>query len=315
MKHRPSYYIKAIAATAALGLGTIISGAEAAPLNSWVGTWENSSSTGLQQVRVTKRGSQLFLSAEGKCTPTNCKWGTVPAIAFSPSGGTTAASDTDIIMAAFSPGFATKTVILSGLSRGSISVRTLTDFTDASGRNDYTKVVRLRKKRRVARTDPPVLATRPDLPFQEDCISFNPANVSVGKRNNRWKLLQGSMWMLDAGNKKSEMDRAKQIVQHYSMNKQCFVGRGNPSLSYWLRGGNAPTGALPGEDCVGINPARLGIKPVNGKFTITSNGTHYAFFTPTRAEATKVIQTIRHYGFTKSCFVGRPGASMKYLRK
>jgi len=121
--------------------------------------------------------------------------------------------------------------------------------------------------------------------------------------------------MLDAGPNKNELDRAKQIVQRYSMNKQCFVGRPNPSLRYWLADNKSPSGGMPGEDCVSINPNGLTISKSGNLYRVISNGNHSAFAAPSEAEAKEIIAVTKYYGFTKSCFVGRPDPSMAYLRK
>lgn len=121
--------------------------------------------------------------------------------------------------------------------------------------------------------------------------------------------------MLDAGANKSEMAQAKSIIQFYGTNQQCFVGRPDRSLSYWLIDDAAPSGSYSGEDCVGIDPNNLVVELHNGNHTVVSEGNHWAFAAPSHAEAEKVIAVIKNYGFTKSCYVGRPGPPMAYLRK
>ena len=301
---------KSIMVGAAAAASVSIVSAHAAPLNQWIGTWENPSS-GIVSVTVTNAGGNLKLSAKGQCTPNPCDWGKVSATAYSPSAGTATTSNTQGIMATFNAGFATKTLILEGLSRDRVRVRVFTEFTDGSSRNNYIQRASLRRKKLTLA--PGVVAVA--KPFREDCIKFNPNSVSVANPNGSWKLVQGNMWMLDAGPNKSEMNKAKRIVQRYRLDKQCFVGRPNASLHYWLANERAPAGAMSGEDCVSINPNALTVQNSGSHFTIVSNGNHFAFTAPTQAEANKVISVIRYYGFTKSCFVGRPGPSMSYLRK
>jgi len=99
------------------------------------------------------------------------------------------------------------------------------------------------------------------------------------------------------------------------MNRSCFVGRPNPSFQYMLVGKKAPAGALPGEDCVSFNPRTATVKQAQGSWKIVDGG-HWMFdFGNNEKEARKVLAIIRKYGFTKSCFVGRPGPSFLYLRK
>ncbi len=285
------------------------------PLNQWAGEWLNETGA-LESLYITNKAGNLSVSVKGQCTPNPCDWGSAPAIAYANSAGTDPASNTDAIIATFNQGFATKTVVLDGRAGKTLRAHVYTHFTDGSGRHDYVTHASMKQRPLLARPLPGgVIAPIPLKPFKDDCISFDPNAVSVAKRNGSWKLVQGSMWMLDAGQKKSEMNRARTIIQHYGVNKQCFVGRPDASLEYWLKDDAAPAGAIAGEDCVSVNPGNLSIRNNGGRFTILSNGNHAAFSAPSEEEARTVINVIKYYGFTKSCFVGRPGPSMRYLRK
>jgi hypothetical protein len=312
----------AAALPAALGI------AGASPLSQWIGTWENRSAD-IVSVTVAESGGALTVSVQGKCTPNPCEWGSAPATAYSGSAGVQPASDAEAIVASFSQGFANRVVVLDGQAGNNLRVHVYTDFIDGSGRADYVQRASLTRRRLVI--DPRVIApgagvvlpgvagpgvVRPAKTFTEDCISFNPAAISVANpTGSSWKVVQGSMWMLDAGPNRAEMETAKAIIQRYGMNRQCFVGRPGPSLEYWLIDDNAPSGSYPGEDCVSINPSSLFVQPNGGAFTVVSEGNHWAFSAPTQAEAEQIIAVVRYYGFTQSCYVGRPGPSMSYLRK
>jgi hypothetical protein len=149
----------------------------------------------------------------------------------------------------------------------------------------------------------------------EDCVSFNPATSAVQQVNGRWKIVDGSHWVFDFGNKEIEARRAFDIIRHYGMNRSCFVGRPDPSFTYLLVSGNAPAGAMSGEDCVGFNPANVAVQQVNGRWKIV-DGSHWMFdFGGNKTEAEQSLQLIKKHGFNHSCFVGRPDPSFSYLRK
>ena len=77
----------------------------------------------------------------------------------------------------------------------------------------------------------------------------------------------------------------------------------------------APRGAMKGEDCVGFNPKSATVKKVNNRWKIV-DGNHMMFdFGTNLGEAKQSLSIIKHHGFTRSCFVGRPGPSFTYLRK
>lgn len=68
----------------------------------------------------------------------------------------------------------------------------------------------------------------------QDCISFNPASVQTQHVGGAWKVVSGAMWMLDYGSNHAAADQAVATIQNYSLNRQCFVARPNPPMSYWL---------------------------------------------------------------------------------
>ncbi|MEM7553758.1 MAG: hypothetical protein AAF378_06600 [Cyanobacteria bacterium P01_A01_bin.84] len=161
-----------------------------------------------------------------------------------------------------------------------------------------------------------VVLSKTSVNFKEDCISFNPKNISVRRINGRWKIVEGqSHWMFDFGNKRNEAIRSLRTIKAYGMNKSCFVGRPNPSFQYLLTNNRAPSGAIKSEDCIRFNPNRATVKNINGRWTIVDRN-HLMFnFGSKKVEAVKSLKVIKKYKFTRSCFVGRPGPSFKYLTR
>jgi hypothetical protein len=151
--------------------------------------------------------------------------------------------------------------------------------------------------------------------FTEDCIPFNPSLVQAKKINNRWKVVQGSMWMLDFGSSQANANKAVKIIKHYKMDRQCFVGRPNAPMQYYTVGGKAPQGAFGGEDCIPFNPNNVQAKKINNHWKVV-DGSHWILdFDKKEAEAKIAVKIIKYYGFKYICFVGRPNAPMMYFRK
>ena len=76
----------------------------------------------------------------------------------------------------------------------------------------------------------------PNGPFAgEDCILFNPNNVRARLLRGRWKVTEGSMWMLDFGKSEDNARRAVWIIEKYGFRYQCFVGRPNAPMMYFRR--------------------------------------------------------------------------------
>jgi hypothetical protein len=160
----------------------------------------------------------------------------------------------------------------------------------------------------------PNVVTQPSV-GKEDCISFNPATTTAQQIQGSWKVVDGSNWLFDFGTNAGDAKKALAIIQKYRMNQSCFVGRPNPSFQYMLVSGNAPVGALGGEDCISFNPATTTVQQIQGSWKIV-DGNHWMFdFGANKAEADQSLAIIKKYGFTHSCFVGRTGAKFTYLRK
>jgi len=149
----------------------------------------------------------------------------------------------------------------------------------------------------------------------EDCIQFHPKNCRVEWINPSYKVVDGTMWLLDFGSNKDEAYKALEIIQHYKLNSQCFVGRPFPSMEYWLVNGTAPLGNLPGEDCISFNPANIQVSYVGGDYRIVDGSLRLLDFGKNKAEAMEAYNIIKKYSFSEICYVGRPQPSMTYFKK
>jgi len=150
---------------------------------------------------------------------------------------------------------------------------------------------------------------------QEDCVTFNPKTIRVKRISNDWKIVDGNHWLFSFQAKEGEARKAHAIIRRYRADHSCFVGRPDPSLTYLLVGDHAPSGRIPGEDCVRFNPASATVKKISGSWKIV-DGNHWLFdFKAKRTEAQTALAIIKKHGFTRSCFVGRPHPSFSYLRR
>lgn len=150
--------------------------------------------------------------------------------------------------------------------------------------------------------------------IQEDCIRFEPHNLQVEQEGNNYFLLDGGMSLIAFDNHE-EAEISKEVMLRYHLNQQCFVGRPNASFKYFLTDGQAPTGDMGNEDCLGFNPNNISVKNVQGRWKIV-DGDHWLFdFGNSEQEARQAFAIIKKYGFTKTCFVGRPNPEMQYLRR
>jgi hypothetical protein len=160
----------------------------------------------------------------------------------------------------------------------------------------------------------PSVATSDPAVADEDCVSLNPETTKAASVRDSWKLVDGNHWILDFGNKRQDAEKAEAIVKYYKLSRYCFARRPKPSFVYWLVGDQSAVGSMPGEDCVSFNPDTVGASFVNGAWKVV-DGSHWMFELPNQRDAQRAVQAIKRYGFRRSCFVGRPGPSMSYLRK
>lgn len=207
-------------------------------------------------------------------------------------------------------------VVIDGLPNGDYTLQSTTNAKHVAGEECYgdnTIWTGLRiTGNSVAEIDPPYIPS--------DCIPFNRANVAAMQIGGRWKVVEGgSHWMLDTGSSQWEAQRAVEIVNHYKLANMCFVGRPrcgsiNP-LMYWLNDrGRAPSGSLPGEDCISFDRDHLAVVEIGGRWKVVE-GTHWLLdFGPGEGNARAALHFIRKHRFDQVCYVGRPDPSMTYFK-
>jgi hypothetical protein len=153
----------------------------------------------------------------------------------------------------------------------------------------------------------------PTASVDEDCIRFDGSNLEVRRDDDGYLLTDGRSRMMMFDNR-SEALRAKQTLDAYDLNQQCFVGRPDPAMRYFLSNGSAPSGAREDEDCISFNPARLTLKREGSRYLIQSNRSRMKMV-DSKSEGEKIIAVIKKHGFTNTCYIGRPDPSMTYYRK
>ena len=150
--------------------------------------------------------------------------------------------------------------------------------------------------------------------LKEDCISHDLSKVKVIRDGSNWTITDGRSLMF-AFKDKDEADRSLEIIKHYKMDKSCYVGRPNPNFRYMLVNNKSPENGIADEDCIGFNLNNIEVKKIGERYKIVE-GYHYIFdFEDKKDEADKSLAIIKKYGFTQTCYVGRPDPDFSYLRK
>jgi len=165
---------------------------------------------------------------------------------------------------------------------------------------------------------PPIVVTLPvvTLPAAvEDCTAFRSDKVKVKFRSGGWALVDGDKVVLNFGDNAFSALKALQVIKHYDMNAQCFIGRADGGMQYFKTKKGVPSGSYLGEDAIEFDPDRLEVKSVDGRWKVVQDSMALLDFKASEANARLALETIKRNGFRYQCFVGRPDAPMMYFRK
>ena len=70
---------------------------------------------------------------------------------------------------------------------------------------------------------------------KEDCVPFNPKTINATKKGKKWYLMDGNYSLFSFGNKEHEARGAVEVIKRHRFTRSCFVGRPDPSFSYFRR--------------------------------------------------------------------------------
>jgi hypothetical protein len=109
-----------------------------ASLAQFAGDWTNvdTNTGGITTLSIGISGASANVQAWGKCHPTDCDWGTVPAFAFAPDVSSDLASQAQALVAIFDSGFSETTLFIKPQGNR-LWVQSYTRFKDNSGRSNY----------------------------------------------------------------------------------------------------------------------------------------------------------------------------------
>jgi hypothetical protein len=148
----------------------------------------------------------------------------------------------------------------------------------------------------------------PVEPAAEDCVSYNPANLTVASAGaDGWQLRDGShiMALLDT---EADADDAVKVARNHT--RSCFIGRGNDRpdrdryiVRYWKGVSGLPLGPAPALDCVGYNPNDLSVKSAGDDGWLLADGGHQMLLLDTANDAERARMMAS--GHSRLCFIGR----------
>ncbi len=301
--------LKRVAALA-LSLGLLVMlvpGAADAAIRDFTGTWRNvdSDTRNLTRLEIRRNGGRVFVHVYGACSPTDCDNGEHRAIVFAPSVSSRPQRDASALFVQYNAAPGRYRLVLR--TRGNrLSYQLFAQFTDGSNRTNYEVSGSMRK----VSGGGGGAGNRP--PLQEDCVSFNPRNAEVVRRQGRWKIVDGNNWLFDFANNRREAEQSLQVIQNYAFNRACYVGRPDPSMVYLKRGNRVPGGRMPGQDCIRHDASNYTIRQDGANRWLLTDGRSRIKVFPNRREARLALRVIERYSLNRLCYVGRPGPSFEY---
>jgi len=303
----------------------------------FLGHWVNvdPATSNITRVIVEPTGGwDVKVRAFGACHPTDCDWGAVNGKFEGGFGG-------DKIKAEFNSGFSITKLYLHQGPGDLITYDAHTKFTDGSGRPPYDVAGEFHRwggggygpggygpggggygpppgpggygppPGPGGYGPPPGPPPGPSL-GAEDCIGFDPTAVTASFVGGDWKVVQGSMWILDYGADSGAAHHAAGVIHHYHFDQQCFVKRPNAAMMYWKTGNHVPHGNTPGEDCIGLNPMNVSVANAGGSWKVVDGSNWLLDYGPDHGAADKAVAVIQTYNLNRQCFIVRPNASMQY---
>ena len=115
----------------------------AVPSNALLGTWRNANAAtrSITRILIGRVGNNLAVHTYGKCSPTDCDWGTVTGYTYATSVGSNLGIG---FSAVYNFSFA-QVINVGYLSGSNLYVFEFTRFTDNSGRSNFFEIERFHK--------------------------------------------------------------------------------------------------------------------------------------------------------------------------
>lgn len=153
-----------------------------------------------------------------------------------------------------------------------------------------------------------------ELSFSEDCLTYNIDDIEITEDGDGWLITDGVNQIM-VFEEFNNAKKARDTINGYGLTSQCFVGRPDPGITYWLNDGQPPvdgTATIEGEDCLDFNRNELEIEQSEDLWRIVE-GNSRLFSFDEYEDAEKALEIIQAYGFDKTCFIGRPDPAMMYF--
>jgi hypothetical protein len=145
-------------------------------------------------------------------------------------------------------------------------------------------------------------------PSPKDCVSYDPANLTVEPSGDAWRLRDGNhaMKLFDT---QTDAEDGLKVARNWT--SFCFIGRGNDEpdryrfiIHYWEQPSGLPFGPAPSSfDCFSYNPENLDVSlALTGDAWVVRDGglVIVALASEADAERARLVAS----GFSQKCVIG-----------
>lgn len=151
---------------------------------------------------------------------------------------------------------------------------------------------------------------------REILTTFDPRQVDLQWKDNRWQLLSGGVLIKDFGRRQADGREALRLIRELNLTQRGTVGTPQPVMEYWLAGGQAPRGQAMGLRLSELDLANLRVEQVQEQWCLRDGPRVLFNFSTHRDEAELAHAVLRKYGFTHVGHVGhQPPAMIVFLSK
>ena len=144
---------------------------------------------------------------------------------------------------------------------------------------------------------------RKQVELADDCEPFSAGAAKVVERGGHFKVVSGEHVIADAGDSSDNAERTLEVVQHYKLNKQCYLGRPRWTFEYFLAGSKTPRDELEGETCQRFNLGGLDVDKDGERWQLKDGIVRIKTF-DNEDQAWQAYAYLRRHAFTYRCNAG-----------
>lgn len=277
-----------------------------ADIGDFAGVWEYKGlqTSGVSRLEITENKNTLEVRTLGACGVA-CDWGTVQATYFPDKKRK---GREEFVLFQQDAWSTENMMILKPAGPGKVRLEFFRNFPQGSSATNFSLTYVMTK---VPGAKPGQLQSDSSQ-AREECIGFDTNQIKAIRSGPNWKVAAAAVWLLESTSGKGPAEVGARVIKHYGMDRQCLVGPPEAPMHYYLVNGSAPSGQMPGEDCIAFKNRK--IKDKKGQL-LTNDGDVIFDFQGNKKEARRARKIVKKYGFANVCFINRDNPRMVYFRK